>query len=234
MNRIILTFIIAFSTIYSYSQEEGEKEAKKKSNEEFVDEDKLFRIGIHTGPSFYIMNGASTENTNSVYKFAYNQDIALVFTAKFGKIFEAKTGIGYSSKNFKREEECLICGNDIVEGSNFRLNYLEIPLLANLYFYNSRLDVYGIVGIRNSILLSAKNKHRANVENDIETVFNVKEDFAKYLLGVQAGVGVNYNLTYALSLTGEFIYTYNPLVLEPATGLNFHALSLNLGINFKL
>lgn len=234
MKTIILTITLTITSLFVCSQEEEAAKEKKTRNEDFIEDGNIFRIGLHTGPTFFFNNGATFENIKSTYKYAYNQDLALVFSAKLGRIFEIKTGLGYSSKNFKREEECLICGNEIVEGSNFRLNYLEIPILANLYFYNSRLDAYGIIGMRNSFLITAKNRHRANIQNDVETVFNVKEDFAKYLIGVQAGVGVNYNLTYSMSLTGELLYTFSPLVLEPASGLKFHSLGINLGINFKL
>lgn len=229
MKTVTLTICFLLASIFSLAQED-----EIKNNEDYNEDGNLFRIGLHTAPQFYIWNGASIENTNTRYRFAYNQDITLILSAKFGSIFEVKTGLGYSSKNFNREEECLICGTDIVEGSKFRTNYLEIPLLANLYFYNSRLDVYGIVGFKNSFLLSAKNKHQANVNNDIETEFNVKDDFAKYLIGIQAGAGINYNLTYTLSLSAELLYNYNPIKFEPTTGLNFHSFGLNFGINFKL
>lgn len=234
MKRIILLFATSILLVNLFAQENEAKPEEKKNKDYQEDEAKLFRLGVHTAPQFYFWNGATFDNVESTYKFAYNQDIALVFTAKFGSVFEMKTGLGYSSKNFKREEACLICGNDVVEGSSFKINYIEIPLLANLYFYNSRLDAYGIIGIKNSFLLGAKNKHRANINNEVETVFNVKEDFAKYLIGIQGGFGVNYNLTYTLSLTGEVIYNFNPIQFEPSSGLNFHSLGINLGINFKL
>ncbi|MCB0478488.1 MAG: PorT family protein [Crocinitomicaceae bacterium] len=236
MKKIILILTVLLYGFNGFCQEEeiDKKEKRKQIQEEYQDDPKLFRIGIHTAPQFFFWNGATFDDVKSTYKFAYNQDLSLIFSAKFGSVFEAKTGIGYSSKNFNREEECLVCGNDIVEGSRFKLNYLEIPLLFNLYFYNSRLDVYGIIGIKNSFLLSGKNKHKANIATDKETVFNVKSDFAKYLLGVQGGVGINYNLTYSLSLSVELLYNYSPFVFEPSSGLKFHSLGLNLGVNFKL
>jgi hypothetical protein len=228
---VLCTFIFSSQ---SFCQTDDLDDKKEQNKEEYKDDQKVFRIGINLTPQVYLFNNASMENVNSTYKYAYNMDVVLIFSAKFGSVFEAKTGIGYSSKNFDREEQCIICGNDIVEGNKFRINYIEIPLLANLYFYNSRLDVYGIIGIKNSFLLSAKNKHKANIEQDIETTFNVKEDFAKYLLGIQGGIGLNYNLTYSLSLSTEILYNFNPIKFERSTGLNFHSLGLNIGLNLKI
>lgn len=238
--KLILILFLFTTTVVSTSfgqteKDKKEKEEKVEKEKKFVDDDdKVFRIGVHFTPQYYIFNKVSEQDVNTTYKTPFNIDFAFIFTAKFGKIIEAKTGIVYSSKNFKREEECAICGTEITEESSYKINYIEIPLIANLYFYNSRLDAYGIVGIRNSFLIKAKNYYKSDITKDNETVFNVKNDFKSYLFGVHAGVGINYNLTYSLSLTAEIIYTFNPLKFEPATGLNFQSLGLNVGINFKL
>lgn len=229
-------YLILIGLIFTTSLNAQEEDKSKEKKEiKFADDDhRVFRIGFNFAPQLFFFNNPAIPDVESDYKAAFNMDASLVFTAKFGKVFEAKTGIGYSSKNFKRQEKCIICGNDITEENSFKLNYIELPLLANLYFYNSRLDAYGIIGIRNAFLVGGKNKYKANINNPTESVFNVKQDFAKYLLGIQAGMGINYNLTYAMSLTAEILYNYNPLILETATGLKYHSLGLNIGINFKI
>ena len=232
-----LCFLLLCFNLHSQENEKDtpKKEKKEKAEIKFAEDDdpKVFRIGLNFAPQIYFFNDPSIPNVESTYRKSFNMDFALVFTAKFGKVFEAKTGIGYSSKNFKREEECLICGTEITEGNSFKVNYIELPLLANLYFYNSRLDAYGIIGIRNSFLVGAKNIHKDNIEESKESVFNVKDDFAKYLLGIQTGLGINYNLTYSLSFTGEILYNFSPMVFELTTGLKQHSLGFNFGINLK-
>lgn len=228
----ILFIALFFSSNFVLTQEnneEGRNEQKTKEKPE-----KVFRIGVHITPNLYFFGNTSTQDVRVKNRHIFNADISLVFTAKLGPIIELKTGFGYSSKNLTREEECLICGNDIVEESKIKTNFLEIPLLVNLYIYNSRLDVYGIVGLRNSFLVGAKNIHTANINGGSSSTFNVKDKFSSYLLGIQAGAGINYNLTYSLSLSGELLYTFSPFVFEPDTGMKFHGLGLNLGLNFKL
>jgi hypothetical protein len=166
--------------------------------------------GIVFSPDIYFLKDASASSTTQGYGYQskFSHSFGLDFVLTFSNKFKISTGILVSTKKFERTDYCYTCDVDYTPISNFTARYYTIPVNAWYYFTDKRLDVFAIGGFSNSISASVK-EFRAAYSGKIDE-FNSKSNFKKYMLGLNVGVGLNYNINYRLSAGLNMIYNYYP------------------------
>lgn len=178
--------------------------------------------GLVYSSDFHFLKDMSPSSTSegfgykSTYSFGGGLDIVLAF----GEKFRISTGFFYNTKRFERTDYCYVCDVDYTPVSDFKANFYTIPVNAWYYFTDKRLDVFAIAGFNNSFAKSLR-EFRTSYSGNIDE-FNSKDDFKKYLFGLNVGFGLNYNLTYRLSAGLNTIFTFYPgnFGLTPELKLN--------------
>lgn len=163
----------------------------------------------------------------SQYSFGYGLDIVLAF----GEKFRISTGLFYNSKRFERTDYCYVCDVDYTPVSEFKANFFTIPVNAWYYFTDKRFDVFAIAGINNSFA-KALREFRTTYSGEVDE-FNSKDDFKKYVLGLNVGLGLNYNLTYRLSAGLNSIFTFNPSKFGLSPELNLNTLAVQTVLYYR-
>ncbi len=161
------------------------------------------------------------------YSFGFGLDVVLSFSDKF----KVSTGLFYSKKKFERTDYCYTCDVDYTPVSDFVASYYTIPINAWYYFTDKRLDIFAIAGINNSFSSSVK-EFRTAYSGKIDE-FNSKDDFKKYLFGLNVGFGLNYNLTYRLSAGLNSIFTFIPSQFGVAPELKLNTLGIQTVLYYR-
>jgi len=203
MKNILLLFLTVFSTT-AFSQGKGNVEfgfniGANLSNITQSDYTYPYAVGFNVGGSmeYYFSNAWGIKGKLIYDQAGWNNDL----------IYETVT--------------------DSYVPTNFRLNYLTIPIMAD-YHFGDKKDVYFNFGPFVSILLNA---HDTRFDSDVKEFFN-PTDF-----GLMIGVGYTYLLSDKLKFfvgfdaRGGLIdvvkYNENPTVLS--TCMNF-----NVGLNMLM
>ncbi len=189
--------------------------------------------GLIYSSDMHFLKDASVSSTSqgfgyeTQYSHSQGLDIVLALSDKF----KISTGILINIKKFERTDYCYTCDVDYTPVSDFKARLYTIPVNAWYYFSEKRLDVYGIAGFSNSFSASVK-EFRTAYSGDIDE-FNAKSNFKKYILGLNAGFGLNYNLTYRLSVGLNTIYQYNPGYFGLTPQLKISSLNIQTGLYYK-
>lgn len=189
--------------------------------------------GLIFSSDIYFPKDASVSSTSQGFgyksTFSHSQGLDIVLT--FSDKFKISTGFFVSTKMFERTDYCYTCDVDYTPVSNFVNRYFSIPVNAWYYFTDKRLDVYAIAGFSNSFSSSVKEFRTAYSGNIDE--FNSKDDFKKYVLNANIGFGLNYNLTYRLSLGLNSIYQLYPGYFGESPELKLSGMNIQTGIYYK-
>lgn len=189
--------------------------------------------GLMFSSDLYFLKDLSASSTSQGYgynsRFSHSQGLDLVLT--FSDKFKISTGFFVSTKKFERTDYCYTCDVEYTPVSEFVSRYYTIPVNAWYYFIEKRLDVYGIAGFSNSFS-SVVKEFRDAYSGGVDE-FNSKDDFKKYLLSINAGVGLNYNLTYRLSLGLNTIFQMYPGKFGLTPELSINGLSIQTGLYYK-
>src|SRR6056297_2972656 len=182
-----------------------------------------FEFGIHSGlnlANVTVSEGQTDTNT----RVSFNAGISSEYY--FSDRWGLKAKLIYDSKGwadgFIEDEE-----NDSSTTTNFKLNYLSIPIMANWHFGSNR-NWYLNFGPYMGLLISAK---------DSELGMNVKEAFKTTDLGLALGIGCKFRVSDNAQLFIEFdgqsgfvdIFEENPW-----SSVNNGRSSLNFGVLFGL
>lgn len=165
--------------------------------------------GLVFSSDFYFakdLSSSSVEGFGYKSNFSYSQGLDIVLT--FSEKFKISTGVLISTKKFERTDYCYTCDVEYTPVSDFITRYYSVPVNAWYYFTDKRLDVFAIAGFNNSFCSSVK-EFRTAYSGGIDE-FNSKHNFKKYVFGLNAGFGLNYNLSYRLSLGLNTIYQLYP------------------------
>lgn len=189
--------------------------------------------GLMFSSDLYFLKDLSVSSTSQGFgyksQFSHSQGLDLVLT--FSDKFKISTGFFVSTKKFERTDYCYTCDVEYTPVSEFVARYYTIPVNAWYYFTEKRLDVYGIAGFSNSFS-SAVKEFRDAYSGGVDE-FNSKDDFKKYLLSINAGVGLNYNLTYRLSLGLNTIFQMYPGNFGLTPELSINGLNIQTGLYYK-
>ncbi|MER3318538.1 MAG: porin family protein [Allomuricauda sp.] len=182
-----------------------------------------FEFGIHSGlnlANVTVSEGQTNTNTRASFNAGVSSEY--YFSDRWG----LKAKLVYDSKGwangFIEDEE-----NNSSTTTNFRLNYLSIPIMANWHFGSNR-NWYLNFGPYVGLLTSAK---------DSELGMDVKEAFKSTDLGLALGIGCKFRINDNTKLFIEFdgqsgfidIFKENNLV-----SVNNARSSLNFGVLFGL
>jgi hypothetical protein len=189
--------------------------------------------GLIFSSDIYFPNDVSLTSTSQGYgyksMFSHSQGLDIVLS--FSDKFKISTGLFVSTKKFERTDYCYVCDVAYTPVSNFISRYFTIPVNAWYYFTNKRLDIYGIAGFSNSFN-SVVKEFRTAYSGKIDE-FNSKDDFRKYLVNINAGLGLNYNLTYRLSLGLNSIYQFYPGKFGLTPELKLSGINIQTGLYYK-
>lgn len=190
--------------------------------------------GIVYNSQMSFLKDASVSNTSFGYgyKSKYSYGFGLDFVLAFNDKIKLSTGLFYNSKKFERTDYCYTCDVEYTPVSDFKMSSFTIPANIWYYFTDKRLDIYAIAGINN--YFSAKvREYRVSYSGKIDE-FNSKDDFKRLAIGLNGGIGLNYNLTYRLSAGLNSIYTFNPgnFGISPELKMNFLTLQTVLYYRF--
>lgn len=209
MKHILLLVLISFVAVSASAQKKftfGPKAGFTVANLHVDDDDQNDQIsGVKAG----LVIGAFAEY-RAVKWFAVSADVLF---ARKGAQNEFKE----STSGFDRETE-----------NNFKLNYIDVPVLANFYVAKG----FAIkAGIQPSFLLSAKNKvsQKTNGELKKETV-----DFKKELNKVDFAipVGISYSFKMGLVLDLRYHIACTDLLKDGDYKLTNQVASLTVGWKF--
>ncbi len=194
---------------------------------------KNVNTGLIFSSDFYFPKDAS-QSSNSQgfgYESSYSHSEGLDIVLALSDKFKISTGIFISTKKFERTDYCYTCDVDYTPVSQFVNRYYSVPVNAWYYFTEKRLDVYAIAGFTNSFSAFV-NEYRTAYSGNIDE-FNSKDDFRKYVVSVNAGIGLNYNLTYRLSFGLNSIYQFYPGYFGLTPELKLSGLNIQTGLYYK-
>lgn len=179
MKRILLLVLISFVAVSASAQKKftfGPKAGFTVANLHVDDDDQNDQVsGVKAG----LVIGAFAEY-RAVKWFAVSADV--LFARK-----GAQNEFKMSTSEFNMETE-----------NNFKLNYIDVPVLANFYV-TKRLALKA--GIQPSFLLSAKNKvsQKSNGESINETV-DLKREMNKVDFAIPVGISYSFKMGLVLDL----------------------------------
>lgn len=179
MKRILLLVLISFVAVSASAQKKftfGPKAGFTVANLHVDDDDQNDQVsGVKAG----LVIGAFAEY-RAVKWFAVSADV--LFARK-----GAQNEFKMSTSEFNMETE-----------NNFKLNYIDVPVLANFYV-TKRLALKA--GIQPSFLLSAKNKvsQKSNGESINETV-DLKKEMNKVDFAIPVGISYSFKMGLVLDL----------------------------------
>jgi len=171
MKKILSTLIIAFGIYFSAS-------AQTRTSDEF---------GLNIG-----YNAANVYESGSNYHSDYNSGFNLGFSAEhyFNDRWSIKGKLIYDQKGWGNGYLSFDDGTE-VDGVNFHLNYLTVPVMANWHFGRTR-NWYLHFGPYVGFLLNATESSNSGV--DIKSAFNSTE------VGFDAGIGVKFPVSNHVKL----------------------------------
>ena len=189
MKRILLLVLISFVAVSASAQKKftfGPKAGFTVANLHVDDDDQNDQVsGVKAG----LVIGAFAEY-RAVKWFAVSADV--LFARK-----GAQNEFKMSTSEFNMETE-----------NNFKLNYIDVPVLANFYV-TKRLALKA--GIQPSFLLSAKNKvsQKSNGESINETV-DLKKEMNKVDFAIPVGISYSFKMGLVLDLRYHIACTNLP------------------------
>jgi len=172
MKQFIYTLTLLFITGLAYSQDTGE-----------------FEFGAGLGPS--ISNVTSPDgniSTNSLFSFNVSSSAEYYLSDRWG----IKAKAIYDRKGWA--DAFIDDAQGVRNTTDFQLDYLTIPVMANWHFARSR-RWYGNFGPYVGFLLNAE---------DSEMGLDLKEGFKSSDFGLATGIGHRFPLNDDLNLAVEF------------------------------
>jgi len=203
MKKIFTTvFIVAGMHFATQAQTKGKTE---------------FSIGVGINSAYVTANaqyGSSTDLT-------WNPNVAVSADHYLSDMFSLKAKIIYDTKGWNG---ILANGTQTITGVNFKLNYITVPITANVHFGNDKMW-YLMGGPYVGFLTSAQDSY---YHQDLKSSFNSID------AGVDAGFGVNFSLSNKLKLFFEYdgqVGFANVLAHSSDGGQNIRS-SGNVGLRF--
>jgi opacity protein-like surface antigen len=207
MKKILSTLIIAFSIYFSAS-------AQIRTSDEF---------GLNIG-----YNAANVYESGSNYHSDYNSGVNLGFSAEhyFSDSWSIKGKLIYDQKGWGNGYLTFPDGSEI-DGVNFHLNYLTVPVMANWHFGRTR-NWYLHFGPYVGFLLNATESSNSGV--DVKSAFNNTE------VGFDAGIGVKFPVSNHVKLFIELDGQagFNNLFKESDSSVQTERSSINFGMLFPI
>lgn len=206
MKKFLSTLIIAFGIYLSAS-------AQIRTSNEFG-----FNIGY---------NAATVYDSYSSYTSDYNSGLNLGFSAEhyFSDRWSIKGKLIYDQKGWGNGFLTFPDGTE-VDGVNFHLNYLTVPVMANWHFGRTR-NWYLHFGPYVGFLLNATESSNSGV--------NIKDQFSSTEFGFDAGIGVKFPVSNQVKLfieadgQGGFTNIFNS-----GSSVQSERSSINFGVLFPL
>lgn len=224
MKNFLLTVLVASCTVSATAQDYTTAKPKRM---------KKMIIGLAATPE-YLMNvdkAPANENYEYDYTNKFSYGIGLDVWYGLNTDFFITTGVYQSFRKYMRKEICYDCANGFNYESEFRLNYLDIPLGTAYKIVNKRADFIVQGGFVASILEKAM-ENRNSISGSYYD-YQVKYLYNKMLMGFQAGLGTNFNLTYRLSV--GLTVNYRTYFTQVTNGIpvKWHGVSTVTGIYYK-
>lgn len=205
MKKIILVALIAFGISSNLS-------AQKKGDVEF---------GVNVG-----FNNSSVSDTNNSYDTSTGLNVGGSLDYYFSPTWSVKVKMIYDQKGWDNDV-ILNLSNGQYYPTDYNLDYLTIPVMANWHFGNNR-EWYLNFGPYFGFLMSAKD---TQFNSDVKKFFNTND------FGLAAGIGikipVSNKLKFFFELEGQGGFTDINKESGYASLTNSRS-SLNVGVNFLL
>lgn len=190
------------------------------------------RMGLYFSGDINQSQGESEiQNQTYGFKQAFNYTVGINWLYAFSEKVELGVDASFSNKAFLREEveTCTECDVNTTT-SRYKLRYVQVPVYGRFYVYNSRLDVYGILGGQVAFNISDKEVRT----NQNQTQHLISSGAEKVLLGGRVGAGINYNLNYRYSFGLDLHYNhfFNETMKDPSISTTGISISPNLIYKF--
>lgn len=177
---------------------------------------------------------ADTPNDEYTFKSKLAPTFGIGFFNELGPKFGISGGVYYQRLNATRFERCLNCEVTVEKESEFKLNYIDIPVNINYFIKNDQQDVYVIGGIGLRLALSGQHLWRQDVSTQEIDKFKLKEDMRKSTFMANIGMGYKYQLTYTTTFATEATFGFHPGSTLKTEQFGLNALNLKFGLYFRL
>jgi hypothetical protein len=180
------------------------------------------------------------DNNTFSDNFKMNPGFHVGLTAEFPvtEMFAFETGVLYSTKGYKIDEETSVLGQTIKTKGYANLGYIEIPLTLKVSSGTGGINIYGDLGPYIGMGISGKTKFDVTAlgvtttdKNDVKWGSGENDDFKSLDFGLTAGAGVKIN---AIQL--GIYYDLGLANISPSTTngrkINNRVLGLSMGIQF--
>ncbi|MFT7158207.1 MAG: opacity protein-like surface antigen [Parvicella sp.] len=190
------------------------------------------KIGFIVGPS---LNTLKTTEMNESYDYSYSDKGSFGFgvqmITKFSDQLSFEYGVISNRINTERIDNCTDCTENVSRTNSFSFKYITIPIHAQYYFQNDRLDIFGIGGISANILANSKGSYLTASGKEFDLIDI--EDASKNVFNFEIGAGINYNLTYRGSFGLNVIYQKGINSISSAPSTSFSGISIQPGLFYQ-
>lgn len=185
-----------------------------------------FAQSFYARAGFNMANMLMKDNDDTYsddYKSKAGFQLGATVEFPFSDMFSLETGLGVSTKGFRFEEKEDFFGQTIEIKASNNLVYLDIPIVAKMYFDAGRsARIYGALGPYIGLGIAGKMKAEVtaggSTDEESEKIKwgsdEEKDDFKPLDLGLLIGAGVEFDaiqvgLSYGLGLANISPYTEN-------------------------
>ncbi len=191
------------------------------------------KIGFVIGPKFNsseVINGAQSTSYTYGEKGSFNFGANMI--TKLNDIIALNYGITATWNSMERKDKCETCDSPVALTSNLKYRYITIPLQAQVYFQNDRLDIFGIAGFNYNFLTRSFGDYASAAGSSYELI-NLKENTSKSLYGLEVGAGIDYNLSYRGSFRLNVTYQHYLNSFSTTPEAKMSAISITPGIFYQ-
>jgi hypothetical protein len=189
-------------------------------------EQKTFFAGIHFSPDYsfrQLINSDGQSGTEAVIRsrnrieearFGFSTGVS--FGLHLSSRLQFESGLFFSDRGYKTEKELLVYIPPVFPGSPtavkhvYKKHFLDVPLRLIYIWAGKRLQLAPAGGLALNLLLNQRqvtyNYYGSGEVKKQKT--KLQEDFRKFNLSVQLGVGLRYRLNNRILLSTEPVFRY--------------------------
>lgn len=192
-----------------------------------IAQDNKLEFGIEGSPTYtyvnespYWLKPGSGFSSGATFQYSFNRFLSI------------KMGTSFNQNNYKLNSEIYIPGwppKYIVKITNYRLNYLTIPLLLKAGIPLKKITFYANVGPYLGYLISEKST--ITVGSGSPYTENQISKFIRVDLGIVYGLGISINIRKKYSLSVEARYNWG---LTYALMHKNRSIGLLFGLSYKI